>query len=1753
MNKDSDNYSIAGRYRTVRKNLDALGYKQALSLDSLPLIELLLVDLAQTKESLKHFQSIAKDNLEACSQLQLAVDPYKCDNAKLVQECNKVHLELIELKETHQKQINDYKKKIRKLESELSDLQLSFSKNLQRIKQLETESANKSKKILELQGKCCRPIVNNVNLATKKRACYPLRRPTLEAESLPRISTSTTSFSTRTVEPYVIDFVSTADHRISSLNNEVTQLKEDLFLSNEYIESLKSQLNTKDKEMSRLRKMLEGGRPCTSINKDHCCLVSEKTNGYPRHMENDDLLSLQQTKLNLEQQLKEALNKQHDAMAQAMKLAERNEELEKELKDVDRIALAVEADCNSTVKENNRRVCRLQEKLEDVMTQVHVLESELTVQRREAQELRADLEACRLEKSNVQRILESTLEEKKQMTDRINNLTIMETNLNREVDRLQKENDVQKSRITELEQVTQSLEKKSPPKAVVQKNIRAVNAKPKEKEEKAEANTRKKFIKRPIPASKSPDKHASHQEKRSEFTVHSNFKECACEKKTSDEASQCNIDKLLREKNVIIESLQNTIDKIEHERDHYKSEYMKFKDQLKKDTEKDYDGMWSQICELRAQMSEKEHAISKLLREKKECRTSPMSERLTSSTSKKIDRLEKERDAARADVERLIEERDALRERLKLATETHVSEQRRLRESLAESETRLSRIDRERRELLIAQETRRAAIHGLDDQLDDLKEELRKTKQELTEQRTQYFQLRALQDQTDEALGDVQGQLTQCENELSGALDRNKNLERQQLQLDNQIKELRQEISTHRSRMAQMDREKDQLLMDLDEKTEKIAALEREVVFKEQRASDMEQQIRELSHTKQICIDQAADLERQMRSMQLDMDNLQRQLSSATLDRESAIQENRRLQDDLAAVSCEVRSILKDLEASKAESQDLKRQLQTYVSEVRRAEELISEKENERTEMLNHFRSLSLEATVLENNNHSLESEAAEARGALQSARDQILDLQRQLSDKDCLVRGYEAQITELTQNVASLEIQLQQATEQRLCAEEDLRTVRNLCMTLEQQKECISQRLNENTDLKTQYEVQLSRYRSEQEIFQDQMNKDHVQIDRLEKLLEEARKETMDCQSNCRELQNEVSKLKKKVSELQSKLSAETAEVRKYQTQAAEYNKQITELRRQVTNERFERARMQEDSHSECQTRKEITCQTRATRVNGCPCSSIQPSVTPNPSKRYSKALVPRNQRTRASHSSNEVDEGTLSCKICVCSNNGSETIDSNRFKVHITELSSSSDGTRDGCCATNYKNNCYQEKRQQLMPSNHFTCKENLLRDAQIGGVANYQSVNRVCFCTGQTKIGDLIAKAKINKDINCKKVDIQNNLFSKDLNSKPTTSNSIGSSEASGHCGRCGGRKKQKQCARNMSPSWIAETLNLMSKLLEGKRKSVHKNEKCTDNQSTCKEIALNIVKQDKVTPSPEEKKIELSKNMLKTKQHIKYSLIETCNSNCTVSTQTLESIITISDNSRPHLLKILSEIQQYAKSIEDLFYVMNETTMQQQRNNNHEGNKEQSSNNGSTTQPVLAALASSEGEQALQDKPAELNSSVDTSIPVEFPSKHTLFGEDDFDVSKLEAVPLASTPRDSVTLLDSNAEPTEQTLNQPMRLESGQEPSEMDSMEHLSLPKEQRLILARSRESDEDSTEYLALPKVIRSGTSEDENTTQFSRSVAAYPEDVQDNELDPELEAIEEKIERLRRDVFMDAEENLHEDKNTDTDEPSPQD
>lgn len=56
--------------------------------------------------------------------------------------------------------------------------------------------------------------------------------------------------------------------------------------------------------------------------------------------------------------ISETIAKQHEAMRRALHLAERNKVLEKEMKEIDQIALEVEADCNSKVKNKSEIVQR---------------------------------------------------------------------------------------------------------------------------------------------------------------------------------------------------------------------------------------------------------------------------------------------------------------------------------------------------------------------------------------------------------------------------------------------------------------------------------------------------------------------------------------------------------------------------------------------------------------------------------------------------------------------------------------------------------------------------------------------------------------------------------------------------------------------------------------------------------------------------------------------------------------------------------------------------------------------------------------------------------------------------------------------------------------------------------------------------------------------------------------------------------------------------------------------------------------------------------------------------------------------------------------------------------------------------------------------------------------------------------------------------------------------------------------------------
>nr|CAD7432575.1 unnamed protein product [Timema monikensis] len=380
---------------------------------------------------------------------------------------------------------------------------------------------------------------------------------------------------------------------------------------------------------------------------------------------------------------------------------------------------------------------------------------------------------------------------------------------------------------------------------------------------------------------------------------------------------------------------------------------------------------------------------------------------------------------------------------------------------------------------------------------------------------------------------------------------------------------------------------------------------------------------------KTVLTDESVSKEQTCRSVERSVECLRQELEAAQRSRDSALRENRRLQDDLAAAIQDCRVANHSLEESRQEVENLKRQLQDYVDEVRRVEEILTLKEGERSEMLEHFRSLSVEATVLESNNHSLESEAEETRTALRVAQEHVADLEQQVYSKDALVRSYEnqvirrilppilssldildggtsapepeedtadrngwvvgltastpressllLQISELTVHVASLETQLRQQMELRQQTEADLTAVRELCVNIDDQKEVLSKQNSDNDIVKIHLESELSRLREELEIMQQHVTKDRAAVSSLEDMLANSRHEAVEQRAANQSLQAQVAQLQTNITDLQEKLALETAEVRRYASQAAALNQQVTELQREVINVRFNHARATE------------------------------------------------------------------------------------------------------------------------------------------------------------------------------------------------------------------------------------------------------------------------------------------------------------------------------------------------------------------------------------------------------------------------------------------------------------------------------------------------------------------------------------------------------------------------------------------------
>uniref|UniRef100_A0A9J8BN63 Centrosomal protein 135 n=1 Tax=Cyprinus carpio carpio TaxID=630221 RepID=A0A9J8BN63_CYPCA len=328
--------SAEQKFISLRKRLDQLGYRQPLAIESLPLVEKLFSDLVHTTESLRNAKLAAGKTEKESRNVDAVLEPYKAENARLVRENNDLHLGLLKLRE--EKDRIKLKAYIRKLDHETSDLKFLNNQYVHKVRSLEKDSKAKTERILQLQEKNMQAVVQTPG--GKKRS-IPFRRQRMQIdELLPSFSGPSPPSVAQPDDPYIADLLQVADDRIQELQKEVAQLKLDLEKAQAGIKHLNTQVEERDKEIERLNRALDGGRPNDVISLEAQNISNEKLIA---HL-NLQIEYLQETNRSLEQRIDGLQQRKKTVSSEVADLSTRNQELCQELTEIDQLAQQLEKD-----------------------------------------------------------------------------------------------------------------------------------------------------------------------------------------------------------------------------------------------------------------------------------------------------------------------------------------------------------------------------------------------------------------------------------------------------------------------------------------------------------------------------------------------------------------------------------------------------------------------------------------------------------------------------------------------------------------------------------------------------------------------------------------------------------------------------------------------------------------------------------------------------------------------------------------------------------------------------------------------------------------------------------------------------------------------------------------------------------------------------------------------------------------------------------------------------------------------------------------------------------------------------------------------------------------------------------------------------------------------------------------------------------------------------------------------------------------
>ncbi|XP_064637968.1 testis-specific gene 10 protein-like isoform X2 [Lineus longissimus] len=952
------------------------------------------------------------------------------------------------------------------------------------------------------------------------------------------------------------------------------------------------QVDGRDSEIDRLNKMLEGGRPYDVVslearNKSNERLIS--------HL-NIQIDYLQQRNRDLERQLTELRTVELESTSQRIDLDVKNKTLETELVDVDRLAKNLQDEKDMALERADREVnvSRLEmeksrRELDDLELQLEQMRAEKVRTSNECGDVQIQLAAVESDYQKLEDLLNKVQDDKRKLSLRVNRLTSNERELVMEIERLKTRNGVKKRAKSpnRMDSFIKSLEDERDywkgEVDVLQKLLKMESrtptrcpGSPKKSTPTKKGTSNMTRSRSSTPSKSGKNKTCGHydailkvlEEERDYYKREYEMARALRHHATSPSRSPPTRDR---------SSDDGDVQRLTRERDELQSLLDKFERHMA-----EIQGNVKVLTAERDNINSMyEEAKEDLMKLRREVVKSPKSPKVSLAAQAVLRRVESERDDALIDLRRVQTDRDSLRERLKIATESQLTDRARLEQRVEDLENNLRIVEAEREDYAARVGSLKEMMISLEDQLKNQSMSLAETREESSQNKATATQMRLLTDQAERSLDEQQRRLARKESELRTANEKYKILEDRMSDMSRINQDTRDEVSRLRATIGALDREKDSLQTMVDDKTERLAMLEDDVKNKDQSLSDLQITCSSLETRLSQNSESISQREREILSLRRQVDAVTADLSEASHGKEAVLRENRRLQEDLSLMTKENQALNCDLDDVVNEREDFKVQVQDYVNEVKRVEDLLSEKEQERTDLLDQYRALSLEADKYQTQTHQLESEGSNLKLELMTKdsevrrlRDKMDGLDKDLQDTIHSQQAYEIQVSNLTRSVAALEENLREADDERQNLLQDLAAVRDLCSKLECDKESYQRQLTAKSLDLEQLQNMVEDAKSEVSVVKSQMQAERSSNKNLESLLQSNREKEFKVQLTTQEKDAEINMLRERLQLNEARLENQNRELSSLRTRNLETETEIEHLRRQLTSERFERER---------------------------------------------------------------------------------------------------------------------------------------------------------------------------------------------------------------------------------------------------------------------------------------------------------------------------------------------------------------------------------------------------------------------------------------------------------------------------------------------------------------------------------------------------------------------------------------------------